>query len=362
MNYRLATILARETHSADTTKVIDLNLKDPVSQIFIIYEGLQGSEGTPTGHPAKCITKIELVDGSDVLYSLSGVETQAVDFYHRKKEAGSVVWYLNGWYAEQVYIMNFGRFPFDPMFAWDPSKFKNPQLKISIDIDGGGCAPSAGYLGVVAKIFDEKMITPAGFLMHKEIKDYTFGAGTHEYTDLPVDFPYRKLFLRGYKEHAGTEFVWDTIKLSEDNDRRLPINNTGLEILKAMLSDTPPFNEHIYLHGYTAGRDYFCTPHFWTLFSGAGFVDSATINGCNVVDGVGGRFKFYSTTSGLNHQLHVSGFCPHGVIELPFGDQNEPEDWYDVSGIGSLTLDVKSGSTMTSSQSCQVFMQQLRKY
>ncbi len=62
MNYRLATILDRELHSADTTKVIDITLADPVSQIAILYEPVNGAETTPSGHPAKCISKIELVD------------------------------------------------------------------------------------------------------------------------------------------------------------------------------------------------------------------------------------------------------------------------------------------------------------
>ncbi|GAH24026.1 unnamed protein product [marine sediment metagenome] len=61
MNYRLATILAREAVSADGTKVIDLNLVDPVSQFQIIYESLGVSAGPPDALAAQCVTKIELV-------------------------------------------------------------------------------------------------------------------------------------------------------------------------------------------------------------------------------------------------------------------------------------------------------------
>ena len=138
MNYRLATILARENHTSDITKVIDLNLSDPVSQIIVIYEPLSASGVDPVAHPAKCISKIELIDGSDVLFSLSGTRAQAVDWYHRKQEPANICLYLNGNASEMVYILNFGRHLWDPLYAFDPKKFINPQLKITIDINGGG--------------------------------------------------------------------------------------------------------------------------------------------------------------------------------------------------------------------------------
>ncbi|GAJ22011.1 unnamed protein product, partial [marine sediment metagenome] len=205
MNYRLATILAREDVSADGTKVIDLNLVDPVSQFQIVYESLGVSSGSPDGLAAQCVTKIELVDGSDVLYSLTGAQAQAADYYHRKVEPANQNVYLKDMNAEMVFNMNFGLHLFDPLYAFDARKFTNPQLKITIDMGLGGCTSVHGYLTVLANIFDEKVVTPTGFLMHKEIKDYALGAGTHEYTDLPTDYPYRKLFIGSLIPEYGAE-------------------------------------------------------------------------------------------------------------------------------------------------------------
>lgn len=362
MNYRLATVLDRESHVADITKVIDLNLADKVSQLVVLYEPVNGAEAASTAHPAKCISKIELVDGSDVLYSLSGQEAQAADFYHRKKEPENLMCYLNGMTSEMVYKMNFGRKLWDPILAWDPKKFTNPQLKITIDINGGGCTVASGYLTVLAKIFDQKAITPVGFLMHKEIKDYALGAGTHEYTDLPVDFPYRKLFARIQKEAAGLEYCFDTIKLSEDNDRRIPFNHTIFEILKAIVTEGPAYREKIITHGPGAIRNYHNTPGYWPVFASTGWSDSATPQAINTYEGDGGRFRVVNTTAGVNLSHLCEGYCPHCVIEIPFGDQDDIEDWFDPTKIGNLRLDIKSGSTMSSTYSCQIFMQQLRRY
>ncbi len=362
MNYRLSTILDRELHTADTTKVIDITLADPVTQLAILYEPVNGAEAEPAAHPAKCISKIELVDGSDVLYSLSGVEAQAVDWYHRLREPSNLMCYLNGMTGEMVYNINFGRWLYDPLYAFNPKKFSNPQLKITIDINGGGCTVASGYLTVQALIFDERKIEPAGFFMHKEIKDFALGAGTHEYTDMPTDFPYRKLFMRIQKYAAGLELSFGKIKLTEDNDKRIPYNHTIFEILKSITGNTPPYREMIITHGPGASRYYYNTPCYWPIFASTGWTSSATPQAINTYEGDGGRFLTINTTAGANLSHACQGYCPHGTVEIPFGLQDDPTDWYDVTKVGNLKLDLTSGSTMSSSESCQIFLQQLRNY
>ena len=362
MNHRLATILEREVHATDTIKVIDLTLSDPISQLIIIHESYNSASGIPTAHPAKCITKIELVDGSDVLFSLSGQEAQAVDWYHRKQEPVNHIIYLPTMYSEEVFNINFGRWLWDQMLAFDPKEFKNPQLKITIDVNGGGSTVTTGYLTVLAQIFDEKIIAPAGFLMHKEIVDYALAASAHEYTDLPVDFPLRKLFAKIQKYGTGPDYAFDTIKLSEDNDRRVPVNQTISQILKAMVGQTRAYEEWILVEGSAISKVAYCTPAYWPTFVGTMWEGAASTMTAAILEGDGGRFKVDMSDGQGNFQIHAKGWCPHGAIELPFGDQNDPEDWYDVSKIGSLRLDIKAASGMSSSESCQVFAQQLRKY
>lgn len=362
MNYRLATVFSRQNQTADITKVIDLNLSDPVSQMQILYEPMNGNQAYSDGHPALCISKIELVDGSDVLFSLSGVEAQAVDWYHRKMEPLNILWYLNDNPSEMLYNLNFGRYLWDPIYAFDPKKFTNPQLKITIDIDAGGSLTDAGQLTVLAHIFDEKTITPEGLLVQKEIKDYTLASASHEYTDLPTDDLYRKLFLRIQKYGTGTEYCFDTIKLSEDNDRRVPVNHTISQILRSMTSQNKPYHEWIIGPGTTTAQNFHCTPAYWPAFSAAQWRSAVADCQIAIYGGDGGRFTEDQGAAGPNWQAHCQGWCPHGVIEIPFGLQDDPADWYDVTKIGSLRLDILSGSGMSASESCQVFLQQLRKY
>lgn len=362
MNYRLATVFAEKTFEADATEIIDLNIADPISEMIIRFQPKNGGEGTPTAHPIRCIEKIELVDGSDVLFSLSGAEAHALDWYNHQLVRPNILWYLGNLTFDCALHMSFGRFPMDELLAFDPKKFRNPQLKISLDIDAGGMNTSQVIVSVFARTFDEKEITPVGFLMNKEIKDYSLGAGTREYTDLPTDYPYRKLLLRSQKYGSGLEHCFDEIKLSEDNDKKVPLNHKIEEILHAITGYGKPYRETIITCGHTDFRDYYCTPGYWPMFSAAGWTDSTTVQSANVYEGDGGKFKLVSTTAGLNHQVHCQGWCPHSTIEIPFGRQDVIEDWYDVTKLGSLRLNMKAGADMSASETCQVFLQQIRKY
>jgi len=362
MNYRLATVLAREAISTDLTKVMDLNLADPVSQFHIVYESTCGGDADADGHAAKCITKIELVDGSDVLFSLSGQECQAVDFYHRLVEPANMPFYMGTNNVEMVFNINFGRNLWDPLFAFDPKKFTNPQLKITIDRNAGGVGSTAGFLTVLAYIFDEKVITPEGFFMHKEIKDYGLGDESHEYTDLPTDYPYRKLFVAAQTYGTGLEYLIDTIKLSEDNDRRIPINDTMYNILRGIVGLQPPYREHLLIWGGGTERIFYCTPCYWPRVQATEWEASNHDHTITAWQGDGGRGYTYSAGGIGNIDVEVEGWCPHGAIEIPFGLQDDPADWYDVTKLGNLRLDILSVDDRTSADTVQIFLQQLRKY
>jgi len=362
MNYRLATILAREAVAVDKTKVIDLNLVDPVSQIQVVYESTGASSGPPDALAAQCVTKVELVDGSDVLYSLTGAEAQGADFYHRKKEPANLNVYLNGMNAEMVFNMNFGRYLWDTVMAFDPRKFTNPQLKITIDMGAGGCTSVAGFLTVVAHLFDEKEVTPTGFLMHKQIKDYAFGSETHEYTDLPTDYPYRKLFIGSLIPGTGADYIFNTIKLSEDNDKKIPFNHSIRDILRMIVGQGSPYREMlISAIGGTSGY-FYCTPTYWPKVGVTSWEVSNIDQTISSMGGDGGRGNVYGAGTLTNINTTVEGYLPHGIIEIPFGMQDDPEDWYDVTALGSLRLDILSAAGRGATESCQIALQQLRNY
>ncbi|MBA7486827.1 hypothetical protein ES707_22388 [subsurface metagenome] len=295
------------------------------------------------------------------MYSLSGSEAQAVDFYDRKKEPANQQIYLQGNNAEQIFNMNFGRRLWDPIFAFDPTKYKNPQLKITMVRGSGGNTSTVGALTVLANIFDEKMITPMGFLMNKEIKDYPFGVGTHEYTALPTDFPYRKMFIRSQVYGTGSEWCFTSIKLSEDNDKRIPLNHSIGDCLRSIVGLNPPYRERI-VCAYGGGGLFYCTPAYWPKANANTWALENSAAVLTTWAGDGGRGYVYPSVGFSNMTIDVEGYCPHGVLEFPFGLQDDPDDWYDVTRVGSLKLDIVAGGGMSATENCQIFLQQARRY
>jgi len=362
MNYRLSTIHPRKSYSADTTEIIDLDLVDPLSQLIIELAVNITNDTAITAHAIACLKKIELVDGSDVLFSLSGYEAEAVDWYHNHNLNSPWNIYM-GWGETQRFVrVNFGRYLWDPELAFDPKKFRNPQLKLTLDIDAGGAVPNLNRLQVWGALFDEKAITPAGFLMHKEVKEFTLSASSHEYVDLPRDYAYRKLFVR--QQEAGTEpnANIDTIKLSEDQDKKVVFDHTTEDIFRTIAMLTPPIQEKIHARIATSQTNIYCTPTTRVYANATETGDTSGSGAIATTMGDGGLVKGICATAQKYAVIDVMGWLPHGTWEIPFGLQNQMDDWYDVTKIGSLKLDVLATASPAGTEKAQIFLQQLRKY
>lgn len=362
MNYRLATLLAQTDYAADKTEIIDINVADPISEIVIKYSPYNTAQTEGTAHPIACLTKIELVDGSDVLFSLNGHEAQALDIYHHRKLRSQWFHYLDNNYTDMVVGINFGRYLWDTEFAFDPKKFTNPQLKVTIDLDAGAAAPDAGRMEIYALLFDDKEVTPSGMLIAKEVVNYTLADSAHEYVDMPTDHAWRKMLIRAQRYGTEPNQQLANIKLSEDQDKRVVFDHKHSALVRTLGNAGPMIREHIILGVSTASKNFYCTASARVngmIQTWATAVTAASAQA--FYDGDGGRFKIRSTVAG-NVQALINGWIPHATLEIPFGLQDDPADWYDMAKIGSIRADITGASSVGTSQTCQVFLQQLRKY
>lgn len=355
MNYRVASILPSEEANSAATKTIDLRIADPISRITVQMKGMNNGSD-PTAHPAKMISKIEVVDGSDVLFGLSGLEAQALNFYDKGYMPHTVLNYQNDVYAIATFDIDFGRFLYDPVLALDPTKFTNPQLKITHNLALGGSVPDAALLSVHAHLFDQKAVTPTGFLMSKEQYSYTLEAGAKEQVDLATDYPYRKIILQSLADTLQPWEQFNKIKLSEDSDRKVIINDEKVSDLLKLLQMWPPFTEQIRAAVTAETELLYCAASYEKAVSilGVSGVATAYLNdtygsSVSVTDAVGGTIE-----------LIINGRAPHGSLCIPFGLQNEIADWYKVAEIGSLRKTITAGSS--ASGSCEIITQQERPY
>jgi len=357
MNYRHAEILASQDLGESGTKIIDIDLADVVSRMTVVFQPVGGSV-TILGHPVLSISKIEIIDGSDVLHSLTGKQGQALNIFDTKNPVAQEIDYRIGGTPLIYYNIDFGRWLWDTDLAFDPKKFTNPQLKITFDENAYDASVSSHAFMVYAHVFDEKAISPVGYLMAKEIKSYTGVAGGYEYTDLPTDYAIRKLLLQGELAGSGVRAIVQEIRLSEDNDKRIPIDG-DIHALRAFLDPLVPDAVDI-VRGTIAASStiQYCTAHNLVVVSpNTQVVDEAIrVGPCS-----GGRFTAKMQTNAGVVEFQIRGKNPHGCICIPFGDQGKPDDWYDVTKLGNLKLRVKGGGSAASSTT-QIITQQMRGY
>jgi hypothetical protein len=359
MNYRKATILSETNLTPAGTKTIEINVADVISRLTIAWRVTKGHDGMQS-YAHKDITKIELVDGSEVLHSLDGGQNQALCIYDRKCGSMNHGQHTDGNSEYSTYAIDFGRHLYDPVLALDPKRFKNLQLKIAYNFAVADTSATLGYMEVWADVFDEKVVTPMGFLTAKNYESWTLSAaGAYKYVDLPTDRVIRKMLIQGY--YAAYEPWYQVIeaRLSEENDKRIPFDLDLEDYCRVMKGVWTPVHENFYGLGsaastygfYVTPTDYYCTLN-------ATGVGGAAIGPDRQPQG--GYFKL--TAAGGNEYASgtVTGFLPNHCFEIPFGNPQDVDDWYDVTKLGSLRLRLKSGSG--SSGNVDTILQQLRKY
>lgn len=361
MNYRYATILAEKDLGAAGTEVIDIDVKDPISRLEIGWRPTLADTAMLAALAAG-ITKIELVDGSDVLHSMNGRENQALCIYDRRVPTMNHAELINGADAYATFGIDFGRHLWDTELAFVPTNFRNPQLKITHNRAAIGASTSTHKLEVHAHCFDEKLITPIGFLVARNIYTYTPTAeDAYEYIDLPTDYPIRQLLLRNYASGQDPHDVADYFRLDEDNLKRIPIDVELEAYIRRMKGVWQLLQEGCTEYNDPGGTyDKYVTPtdHMTAYFSQ--MVGGVYTPGLD--DYIKGGYVQRICSDATGMQLgFVCGYLPHHCIQFPFGLQDDLNDWYDVTKLGSLRARVQSAAQYSGAE-ISIILQQLRRY
>lgn len=356
MNYRIANLLYEEDATVATTKTIDLDLAKPVSRIMVQMR-LTNNGSDPTGHPARAIKKVELIDGSNVLYSLSGIQAQALNFYETGRVPMNFLNFIDDTQAIATMELNFGRFLYDEFLAFDPKQFQNPQIKITHDKSLGGSSPDAAKLSVIAFCFDDKDIKPEGFLISKEQYGYTLVASAKENIELARDMVYRMIMIQSLTALKQPWEQFNKVKLTENNDEKVVINDESTSNLLKALNEYPRIVEGVLGYDLGGTQKIYFTPGYEIAISALGMNEADTA--LYTEQGFGGAAVVVGTASKIA-QFNVSGVSPHNSLPIFTGKKDVVEDWWDVRKLNSLRLILTAGSG--ASGTCEVVSQQLKKY
>lgn len=356
--HRIATLKSPEDLGAAGTEVIDLDLSEVMSRILIKYKATNGgslSSDTPFAN----LTKIEIVDGSDVLFTMNGDAADAVNFYDRKM-VECVSWtYIDNWALEALVGINFGRYPFDPEYALDPRKFRNLQLKITFDENVGNTGGKDGTLEVWALVFDGKPATPRGFMQVKEQYAYTPSANKYEEIELPTDHVLRTLYLQAKKKDTWFGSIVNEIRLDEDNLRAILFDNEYYDVMKMYRAFFGRYDHKITTHVDTTGTAYYRGPtsDVGAIITPYGGDDYAVCD--SQIFGAEGDAE---AATACYCTILATGYLPHYVGAVPFGKRDDPNDWYNAHAIEKLRLRIKGGAGLAGTETFRVLTQQVRMY
>ena len=357
--YRTADILAAKDLGASGTEVIDIKEVDLISRLTLQWI-VTKSKNAMDSYAHKDITKIELVDGSDVLFSLDGGQCQALNIYDRKVGTMNHGQAYSGNSQRSVYGLDFGRFLNDPEFALDPKRYKAPQLRVTYNEAVSDTGVTANSLEVWADVMEDARQMPSGFLSAREHINYTPGSsGSYENVELPTDEVIRRMLIQGY--YAGYEpwYQLSEARLGIDNDKRV-LFDVDLEKYHQLRKGIDLCVEET-LQGAADGSGVasYCTPTDYY-----GLINITNVGGSDVAYYVnswqrGGVFTVVSASS-MPFMANVKGWCPNHCFNFPFGLEDTPESWLNPTGMGSLRLRLKA-YTGGSSGSAAVVLQTIRR-
>jgi hypothetical protein len=350
------------------TKIFDLNFKDPLSSLDLKFQGVNGATKNQANYMHDVITKIELVDGSDLITSLSLKELQAFQAYQTGIYPVSNFEENASKGGRDNAAILFGRYLWDKEYWLDLSKFRNPQLKITTDEDVIHAMGTNGWLtgnfkmSVVAHIIEDGAKDAKGFLMQKELYSFTSVASGDEHVDLPIDHPYLGLMVMSTIRTCTDLYeLISQIKLSCDSDKFIPIDRYVHDLMHEQSKYS-----NFYMDGVWFRKGEFepVIPIAYNArFAAFPYTYDRTLA---MVYPWSGLPKFRSgiattgaaTTSEEEIFFSVRGSSPHKSLFIPMGMLDDIESYFDVKAWNEIKLIL----TQAAAGAIKVCAQQLRSY
>lgn len=329
--------------AATMTKSIDL--VDAISRLnFKFNIANHGTTPVLIAHPARAVTKIQVVDGSHIITSLSGEQMLAANYYDRRISPPS---YINGVTGTQSYFtcgIDFGRWLWDPELALLPGAYDNLQLKLTYNKALYESSATAMALSITADVFDEKPPTPAGYLRRYEATTWTPSGTAVNYINVPIDMPIRKLLVAGYSTDKHFRGQIHSFKLSQDGDKKVPFDTNLRTYITELNATLPPIIEPVIHIGASGGEAIYTMPSYEAQYLALPTLSEnvqLTSYVADVLTAVG-------ATGGGRIEGIVRGHVPFHTFEIPMGQSDVLDDWFVAGAISKLEFQPKASTPGTS--------------
>jgi hypothetical protein len=368
MLYRDVFIEKGKTLDDSGVLTIDLDVADPISVLHLLVSNVNGATSNLDNPIVRNITKIEVVDGSDVLFSMDGRLAQALAYYWSKIYPDHAWQEYGGAEQYDVIPIFFGRHLWDPDYALVPANFKNLQMKITYNfaavnsIGATGYLTGQGSLSLISRVMEKMEGTPTAFFMHKNHYSFTTAASGDERVDLPTDWPYAMLMLRAWESGTGINSSVTNAKMSIDQDKIIPFDHS-LGYQMRLLSEIYPK----IVHGIRMLASDGDTRQTWLAQQeravAVSEVGSKIVGLTNVMNSQL-EFSVYTDagaadTTDRMMQVIVEGYSPFNCVAFPFGILEDPATYLNAPEHSSVKLYITQGNA---GAEADIVISQLRKY
>lgn len=356
--------------SLDDSGVYDtkITLTKSITAFDFIFRAANGASGNRGNRLVQCISKIELVDGGKTLVSVTGQQIQANHFYEYKKPPYGYIVEQANLYQQAGFRLPFGRFFGDKVYAFDPTKFDNPEIKVTFNLAAvravAATAFATGTLGltIIAHVFQEEEVAPVGMLTLKQVEGWTSAATGDYKTDLPVDFPYRRLIIRAYKANTLVEDNISNVKLSLEQGDIIPFDIRVDDFYRIMHAQYGPIDYMQQFYAQNGDILLYDVPTENVVLLNGEITDEFA----NLISPAGGsaQLSLYThagaavaTRRLLWAKIHGLNF--HHTIAYDFGNPQDPETWFPADTKKDIDL---INTLSATSVAMSVVLQQERKY
>jgi len=137
------------------------------------------------------ITKIEVTNGgTEKLFSMTGQELKALNFYQRGQVMPETAILFNGRYQRTNVMIPFGRFFKDPEFGVNLNAWDNVQIEITNDLTSAHCADKAATVDIQLLQAANDVASPNQYMKYYEWKSGKPAADEqYVYHNLPTTDP-----------------------------------------------------------------------------------------------------------------------------------------------------------------------------
>lgn len=367
MKYRNVELYYEKSLDDVGTWTEEIKTRDPISAIRLEFKGTNGATYNKDNRLNDVITKIEIVDGSDQLCSLSLKEAQALEFRRTGKMPFMRIGESPSGSQDESCLLLFGRFLWDPEYYLDLTKFKNPQLKITTNIAAVAVASATAFLAASLKVtidlfvIEEGAAPASAFMMAKNIRGFTSATSGDEPTRLPIDYPYVGLMVRAYTAGNDVDENISKLKINCDTGKFIPIEKKAKDIYKAEEQDRGPTELRYQIfrkHNDTVTHDINHDPEISLVTTAISHVASVGWSWSSRFALILGDAAGAAVAAEELIHLIVKGSCPHSTIHIPFGLRAQPETYFDPTLYGDIDLIL----TQAAASAVSVVLEQLRPY